>query len=159
MEKTRQYSALTMELRMRSSCHRSKRIFLMQTMLASLKRICGNQRISAAWSNPPLGLAFRSVTVTSRVHLGGRNHWRTRAKNTVSSDRRRQSCRTHSNPSWPLAFSPSLQLVLSRKKLSWSMSPWLWKKRQCRSSKNFRWPDATRVRPKKPLTFYEVRAC
>ena len=136
---------------MRSSCHRSKRISHIQTMLASLKRICGNQLISAAGPNPLLGLAFRSVTVTSHVQSSVRNHWKACAKNTGLSDRRRQLCRTHSNLSWPLAFSHLLQLVLSRKKLSWSMSPWSWKKRQCRSSKNFYfWPDATSVRPKHP---------
>lgn len=159
MEKTRQYSTLRLDFEMRSSCHRSLRIFAKQRMLASRKRICGNQRISAAGPNPPLGLAFRSVTVTSFAHMDGRNHWKARAKNTGLSDRRRQLCRTHSNLSWPSACSPSLQLVLSRKKLSWSMSPWSWKKRQCRSSKNFHWPDVLSVRPKKPLTFDEVRAC
>lgn len=137
---------------MRSSCHISKRISLKQTMLASPIRICGNQLISAARPNPLLGLAFRSVTVTSFVHSGGRNHWKARAKNTGLSDRRRQLCRTHSKLSWPLAFSPWLQLVHSKKKLSWLTSLWLWKKRQCRSSKNFYyWPDATSVRPKNPL--------
>ena len=103
------------------------------------------QHITADQEIHPLGCQNRSVRVVKCVTWGVHSFYSDRAKNTVASDRRRQTCRS-SKCFWPLACSLQLQLAHSRKS-QWK-SLWLWKKKPWRSSKllNFR-PGASGARP------------
>lgn len=92
---------------------------------------CVNQHLSAISRIYLLDTGFWSASVTPYA-LCVRDYWKGRADNTALTDRRRQSCRTPSKPSWPLASSPYSQPALSRKSL-WK-SRWSWKSRFRRSS-------------------------
>ena len=84
------------------------------------------QHITADQEIHPLGCQNRSVRVVKCVTWGVHSFYSDRAKNTVASDRRRQTCRS-SKCFWPLACSPLLQLAHSRKS-QWK-NQWSWKKR------------------------------
>ena len=92
---------------------------------------CANQHLSAEAFIPPLGKRFRSASVTPHAN-SVRDYWKGRAIKAASTDRRRQTCRTPSKPSWPLAFLASSPPALSRKS-PWK-SPWSWKSPRWRSS-------------------------
>ena len=115
---------------MRSSCHRAVNICALTFGAGNNPVKCANQHLSAVACNYLLDTGFRSASVALYV-LCVRDNWKGRADKTALTDRRRQSCRTPSKPSWPLAFSLFLLLV-SRKKSS--KSPWSWKKKLWRSS-------------------------
>lgn len=93
---------------------------------------CANQLLSAGLCTSLLGMQYRSVSVTPCIRSNVRDNWKGRAVITALMDRRRQSCLTPSKPSWPLACSPFLQHVRS-KKSPWK-SPWSWKSLLWRSS-------------------------
>lgn len=92
---------------------------------------CVNQHLSAIAHVLTLDTRGWLVSVMPCV-LYVRDYWKGRADNTASTDRRRQSCRTPSKPSWPLASSQFSLLVHSRKS-PWK-SPWSWKKKLWKSS-------------------------
>jgi len=112
------------------SCHISANILALTKGSGYRGKKCANQHLTANACYSALGTRLRSVSVTP-YGLAVRDNWKGRAAETALTDRRRQSCRTPSKPSWPLAFSLFLLLV-SRKKSS--KSPWSWKKKLWRSS-------------------------
>ena len=113
------------------SCHRQMNICLLTFGAGNNPVKCVNQHLSAGTRNYLLDTGFRSASVTPYASCV-RDYWKGRADNTALTDRRRQSCRTPSKPSWPLASSPYSQPALSRKS-PWK-SPWSWKSRLWRSS-------------------------
>ena len=92
---------------------------------------CANQHLSAVARNYLLDTGFRSASVTPYA-VCVRDYWKGRADITALTDRRRQSCRTPSKPSWPLASLQFSLPALSRKS-PWK-SPWSWKSQLWRSS-------------------------
>ena len=115
------------------SCHKYANILSNAKGAGNNPRKCVNQHLTAELSEPLLGLSFRSVSVISCIHPDVRDYWKGRAVITALTDRRRQSCRILSKPSWLLACSQFFQLALSKKK-SWLKSPWSWKSQKCRNS-------------------------
>lgn len=115
------------------SCHRRMNICVLTFGAGNNPGKCVNQHLSAGTRNYLLDTGFRSASVTPYA-LSVRDYWKGRADNTALTDRRRQSCRTPSKPSWPLASSPYSLPALSRKS-PWK-SPWLWKSRLWRSSES-----------------------
>ncbi len=125
-----------------SHCDHSADIWIFSHISANIRVIykgagypgvkCANQHLTAGLCIFLLGMRFRSVSVTPCIHVDVRDNWKGRAVKTALTDRRRQSCRTPSKPSWPLAYSLFLQLVRS-KKSPWK-SPWSWKSLLWRSS-------------------------
>lgn len=113
------------------SCHSPTNICLITFGAGNNPVKCVNQHLSAGTRNYLLDTGFRSASVTPYA-LCVRDYWKGRADNTALTDRRRQSCRTPSKPSWPLASSPYSLPALSRKS-PWK-SPWSWKSRLWRSS-------------------------
>lgn len=114
------------------SCHSSTNIYALTKGAGYPGSKCVNQHLSAGLCISLLGMLFRSVSVTPCIQSNVRDNWKGRAVITALTDRRRQSCRTPSKPSWPLACSPFLPLVRSKKR-SWK-SPWSWKSLLWRSS-------------------------
>ena len=113
------------------SCHIPVNICALTFGSGNNPRKCVNQHLSAVTLIYPLDKRFRSASVTPHV-LSVRDYWKGRADKTALTDRRRQSCRTPSKPSWPLASSPFSLPALSRKS-PWK-SPWSWKSQLWRSS-------------------------
>ena len=114
------------------SCHRGANICALAKGAGYPGKKCANQRVTAGLYIYLLGMRFRSVSVTPCSHQTVRDNWKGRAVKTALTDRRRQSCRTPSKPSWPLACLQFLPLVRS-KKSPWK-SPWSWKSLLWRSS-------------------------
>lgn len=115
------------------SCHKYANICSITKGAGNNPLKCVNQHVTAEASGPLLGLSFRSVSVISCIHPDVRDYWKGRAVITALTDRRRQSCRILSKPSWLLACSQFFLLALSKKK-SWLKSPWSWKSQPCRNS-------------------------
>ena len=113
------------------SCHRPMIICRAFFEAGNNPGKCVNQHLSAVARIYLLDTGFRSASVTPHA-LRVRDYWKGRADNTALTDRRRQSCRTPSKPSWPLASSP-YSLPAPSRKSPWK-SPWSWKSRLWRSS-------------------------
>ena len=114
------------------SCHSATNIYALSKGAGYPGRKCANQRVTAGLCIFLLGMRLRSVSVTPYGPWVVRDNWKGRAVKTALTDRRRQSCRTPSKPSWPLACSLFLLPVRS-KKSPWK-SPWSWKSLLWRST-------------------------
>ncbi len=112
------------------SCHSGTNICVLIKGAGYPGKKCANQHVTAGLCIFLLGMRFRSVSVTPCSHQIVRDNWKGRAVITALTDRRRQSCRTPSKPSWPLACLQFLPLVRSRKspwKSPWSLKSLLWR--------------------------------
>lgn len=113
------------------SCHMQMNICAFTFGAGNNPGKCVNQHLSAVSFAQLLGRRFRSASVTPHAR-SVRDYWKGRAQKAASTDRRRQTCRTPSKPSWPLASSASSRLAPSRKS-PWK-SPWSWKSRSWKST-------------------------
>ena len=99
---------------MQLSCHSQMNICHNSFGARNNPAKCANQHLSAGARIYLLDTGIRSASVTPHA-TSVRDYWKGRVSNTALTDRRRQSCRTASKPSWPLASLPFLQPALSKK--------------------------------------------
>jgi len=122
-------------------------------------QIMAIQHLSAHFRDVLVGISAASDSLAAGVQGSTTIGKSGRAKNATKSDRRRHLCLSQSNPSWPLAFSPLLQHVLSKKKLSWSSQSRSWKSLQwTRCNTSFR-SGAFGARPPLRAPFSGGRPC